>query len=498
MSKLLILFALLPAASLADDISGLVAKYSFNSGNAKNDIGPDHAKVVGAMPLEDRFGNPENAYYFQGVPESYLNLGTSPALKPPQGSISLWFKIENLVYSGKGTLSNPLILTKSHAGNDFYEGYAIGIELTSRKLGIASTESEALQVGMRSREEVVSGKWYHVVMAYDDDFLYLYLNGVFEGKIGKHFRTRFLAADSVMVGNTANTKNARFFNGYIDDIEIYNRVLTPNEVSELYNTPNPNRFHELLRSLLIVLLTFSCIILLVWLITKRYKKELRKEKEKNRLLRQMHEMEMQVFKAQMNPHFIFNAMSSVQEFILAGDNDNAHRYLGKFSRLLRKMLEGARDTAISLENEIDLLTKYIEIESLRFKQAFAYEISTDAQVAMDTILIPQMLIQPLVENAIWHGLLPKKDSGLLSIRFELLHNEALLCTVDDNGVGRKFFTAAVAGPLKKSMAIELICQRLQLMTQERGRDYHMSIIDKVDAMGNPCGTRVTIQMPILN
>lgn len=209
-------------------------------------------------------------------------------------------------------------------------------------------------------------------------------------------------------------------------------------------------------------------------------------------------MEMQVIKAQMNPHFIFNAINSVQQFILVNDNDNARKYLVKFSRLLRMILESSHEDSISLENEIDILTRYIEIEALRFERSFTYEIVTDAGLNTSRIKIPQMLIQPLVENAIWHGLLPKEDDRRLRIHFSCADPQILVCIIDDNGVGRNARKAEEGVSKRRSLAISFIRQRLELMNRERNKGYGIYITDKTDAQGNSAGTSVTITLPILN
>jgi LytS/YehU family sensor histidine kinase len=221
------------------------------------------------------------------------------------------------------------------------------------------------------------------------------------------------------------------------------------------------------------------------------------EKEKNRIQRQVYEMETRVLKAQMNPHFIFNSMNSIQQFILANDNANANAYLVKFARLLRKILESSTDEHISLDNELDILNKYIEIESLRFEDAFSYEIVVDDKLNRPDTRIPHMLIQPFVENAIWHGLLMKESDKNLKIFFEYVDEHSLWCVVDDNGAGRRAQKTEGSVPKKKSLGIHFTAQRLELMRKEWGGDYGVEIADKVNAQGVSDGTRVKIKIPIL-
>lgn len=496
--RILTLLLILSCAVSAQEINGLTARYLFKGGEGLNDITGNYAKIVGAIPVEDRFGNPGDAYYLQGNYGSYINLGTGSDLKPAQGTISLWFKMDNVMYLGKGSEYNPIIITKSVAGDDFYEAYFIGCQLSNKRMLMAATLSELNQVSVHSTDMVKLREWQHIVMTYDDDYVNMYIDGVFNNRMIKGFPTTFLENDSVMVGNTANTKNVRFFSGCIDDIQIFNRLLSPEEIALLYHAPDPNRYRPVIRWFVIILLALVIAAIVILLVVTRYKKALEREKERSALQRQMFEMEMHVIKAQMNPHFIFNAMNSVQQFILAGDNKNAHKYLGKFSKLLRKTLESNTNEFISLENEIEILAKYIEIEALRFEHSFTYEIITDAQIMTIKIKIPQMLIQPVVENAIWHGLLPKKDKGALSIIFEHIDDKSLRCIVDDNGVGRGFKKAEEHVLKEKSLAVNFIEQRLALMKKEWKGDYKLTIMDKVDENGNSTGTSVHIIIPVIN
>ena len=481
-------------AARAQPTSGLVAKFSFDNNRALNEVSSLPAKVVGSTPTEDRFGNPSSAFYLDGNAGSYINLGTDSSLKPAAGSISLWFKMDNIMYAGKGYDANPIFITKTHGGNDFNEAYSLSCDFASRRLSCVSANvrpHDSSQAGVRSTEHIKLTRWYHVVVCYDDSSISMYLDGTLQNKVSKGFRTIFLPGDSVMLGHSANVKNARFFNGAVDDIHIYNRILSPGEITELYNTPNPNKNNAVIKWLVFVLAGAVCIVMMMVLLLKR-------EKIRNRKQRQLFEMEMQVMRAQMNPHFVFNAMNSVQQFILASDNDNAHKYLVKFSRLLRMILESSHDEHISLENEIDILTRYIEIEALRFEESFSYEIVTDATINTSGTRIPQMLIQPLVENAIWHGLLPKNSDRKLSIRFERTGQNSLSCVVDDNGIGRSDKKAEVTVSKRRSLAINFIHHRLKLMKKEWNRDYGIEIIDKTDLKSVSTGTRVIVKLPILN
>jgi two-component sensor histidine kinase len=489
---------LLPVFLAAQETHGLVAKYYFNQGNTESEFQPEPVKAVGVSFRSDRFGNPSSACYLNGSSNSYLNLGTSAALKPAAGTISIWIRITGEIFAGHGAAWNPVIITKNGPGNDFFEAYCIAYSLVNKRISIANTSSSLNQLTAFSIETMSLEEWHHVVMTYDDSWMCLYVDGVLQDRVIKNFRSVFLATDSVMVGNSANVKNNRFFAGAIDDLRIYSRVLTQEEITALYEEPNPNRLHNILKMAGWILLCVAGLCVIVMLIVAKFKRELRREKEKSRLQSQFYAMEMKVIKAQMNPHFIFNSMNSIQQFILASDIENANTYLVKFSRLLRKILESNTDENISVDNEIDILNKYIELEALRFDHAFTYEIISDSRLSGSATRIPQMMIQPFVENAIWHGLLLKEGNKKLKVTFEQVNEKLLSCTIDDDGVGRRAPAPGESVTKSKSLGIHFITQRLELMKKEWGGDYSVKLIDKRNTDGSSNGTRVIITIPILS
>ncbi|MBA3681952.1 MAG: histidine kinase [Bacteroidetes bacterium] len=477
--------------------NGLVAKYSFNNGNAQDETGNNHAKVIGASLAEDRFGNERSAYYFQGNAYSYLNLGTSSVLKPIRGSVSLWFKIDNITYNGTGAMFNSIILTKSQEGDDFFEGYGIGIDIQGKKLGATTTYSEDLQVGLRSLRKFELGRWYHAVITYDDDFFCFYLDGVLENRSPKNFKSRFLKTDSVMVATSANLKNNRFFNGYVDDIEIYDHVLSPDDILDLYLLPNPNKYKIIQKWILILVAAFFLLILTIHIIKKHIHKLLEREKNKNKLLNQKYEQENRVLKAQMNPHFLFNSLNTIQQFILINQNEKAQSYLSKFSRLLRKILESNMNDSISLKDEVELCEKYLEIESLRFNNVFKFNISVLGNIDASSIYIPHFLVQPFIENAIWHGILPKTGDKHLLVCFSQVDEGKISCIIDDNGVGRTNERTQQKEE-KKSLALNFIRQRLDLMGKIYQTHFDLFIIDKKNSLNESDGTKIILTFPILN
>lgn len=473
------------------------AKFSFNDKNDYEELSKTKIRSAGVSYCDDRFGNPNNAIYLYGNEYSFINLGNYPALKPKVGSISVWVKIDRDVWSGKGYKANPILLTKSRIEDDFFEAYGIYYELLSEKLTTSCARDSLRQTVIHSKNKFSFFDWHHIVITYDSSFFNLYIDGTLQNRAIKNFETQFLESDSVMIGNSSNAKNLRFMQGAIDDISFYDKVLSQKDVNTLYNSPNPNPYAVVFKWLFVVFAVAGVLWLFVWLIIKRYKLKLNKEHEKNKLDARMNALETKAIRTQMNPHFMFNSLNTLQRFLLERDFDNAHHYLTKFSRLLRKMLESSTAESIPLSEEISILDHYIELENLRSENSFAYTISNTVSNPENTF-IPIMLIQPFVENAIWHGLMSKKGARRLQVSFDELDEKRLVCTVDDDGVGREESNKRKDPFKKKSLATEFIKQRLELIEKSVGIACSFEISDKKDASGQSLGTSIKIIIPKIN
>jgi tetratricopeptide (TPR) repeat protein len=211
------------------------------------------------------------------------------------------------------------------------------------------------------------------------------------------------------------------------------------------------------------------------------------------------ESELKALKSQMNPHFIFNALNSIQEQFMYGDKLKANEQLENFTYLTRQILNVSGKKSITLATERDILTKYLELERMRFQSSFSYVIRMNDLIDEDYMQIPPMLIQPFVENSIKHGLLHKEGEKKLHINFELSENESyILCTVEDNGIGRQKSAEIKARNENKhiSFSTESIEQRLELLNKDLHLKNLIEFEDLADAAGNPAGTRVKIKIPL--
>ncbi len=203
-------------------------------------------------------------------------------------------------------------------------------------------------------------------------------------------------------------------------------------------------------------------------------------------------------KAQMNPHFMFNALNSIQEFILLNDKKQANMYMGKFADLMRMTLDLSNKKEVLLEDEIKTLQLYLELEALRFEEHFTYNIKIDDGIDKENIHLPSMLIQPNIENAVKHGLMHKQGEKILNVHFYLINNDTLCCTITDNGIGRKRSGEINAQRLTKhtSFATGATQKRLELLNHDSKRLIEVLYEDLHDVHGNASGTMVKIIIPI--
>jgi len=201
---------------------------------------------------------------------------------------------------------------------------------------------------------------------------------------------------------------------------------------------------------------------------------------------------------QMNPHFIFNTLNSIQYYMYQHDKLATNNYLTKFASLMRKVLENSQHTAIPLRDELEALNLYLDLEMIRFKDRFDYEITVDEEIDPLLYKVPTMLIQPYVENSISHGLMPCEGKGLVKIGLKL-ENEYIACTIEDNGIGRE---ASQENKRKRegnhnSLGTQIVTSRLDLVNALYGTSLKTVYTDLKSINGEPKGTRVEIQIPIL-
>lgn len=228
------------------------------------------------------------------------------------------------------------------------------------------------------------------------------------------------------------------------------------------------------------------------------KEKKRIEEELKQLKIRSIELEMQALRAQMNPHFIFNALNSINNFIQQKDETQASDFLIKFSKLIRAVLEYSTLPLISLGQEMEVLRLYIGLESLRFKYKFVHTFLFADELDLDSIKLPPLLLQPFVENAIYHGLLPKNSPGSLSIDLQE-YQKTIRISIKDDGIGRKasFLKKSGANINHEPKGINISCERIKIFNGKTSDENLIEIIDLEDQNRISTGTEVIINLPIV-
>jgi ligand-binding sensor domain-containing protein/two-component sensor histidine kinase len=207
------------------------------------------------------------------------------------------------------------------------------------------------------------------------------------------------------------------------------------------------------------------------------------------------ESEMQTLRSQMNPHFMFNTLNSINSYIIQNKTALASEYLTTFSKLMRSILDLSKQETVPLEKELNALKMYIELEALRLENKFDYSIVVDKNIDEQTLQIPSLMLQPFVENAIWHGLHNKKDQGTISIKINEIGTKQIMVTIEDDGIGRAAAAALKQAQIShKSYGIDITKNRLQLLNKNNT----VTFTDLFDNNNKASGTKVTILINIIN
>lgn len=467
-------------------------RIDFNDGQVREVKDRITIKAPGTNLVEDRFHNKASAIQIHGVKSSYLNLGTSALLKTREISISLWVKVVVKNYVGKGYESNPIIMVRNSEEEDFCLAYAILYDYKIQKFRAGGSIDSLKAVNIYAKEAAILEKWHHLVLTLDDHSGSLYLDGELQASQAKDFQARYNMQDSVLVGHTGSEKNQRYLAGCVDDIVIYNRVLNQQEVLALYREKDPNTFKNGLYLVLKITGIAALIGLVILIMAYRNRQNLRKQKEQFDLINKITELELKVVKAQINPHFISNSLAAIQELVYRNDIEKAGQYIAKFSFFLRQVLNHSDKNYISVAKEIEVIRLNVELEQLRFKNEFRFELEVDKALEVDATLIPSLITQPFIENAVWHGLLPLSGirEPVLKIRI-FLHNGSLVVEIEDNGIGRN--------PLKTrgeaSKGTQLVLDKIESLNRLSGQNGNsIEIVDLLDTQQQPAGTLIRIQI----
>lgn len=277
-----------------------------------------------------------------------------------------------------------------------------------------------------------------------------------------------------------------------ESLEIQTRYESERKEVQIESLSQENAFQEFkLRQSGFFLLGLGGLVLLVIILAiVLIRQNKLREQQKNLLLQQ------KLFRSQMNPHFIFNSLTSIQSFILDEEAHKASKYLSRFSKLVRNILDSSVEEYVPLEEEITTIENYLELQKIRFQDKFDYSIEIDEKINPEYINIPPMLAQPFIENSIEHGIKHKKSKGDISIRFTL-KDKLIVFEVEDDGVGREKAKEILYKQNKKhkSLATAITFERIRVLNKKLKEKITLEIIDLKDDRNNPSGTKVSFGIP---
>jgi tetratricopeptide (TPR) repeat protein len=288
--------------------------------------------------------------------------------------------------------------------------------------------------------------------------------------------------------DTLNSMNAR---ARIATFEIEQQQQEKeNEIEKLIVQKATQRNYYLFGGALLLLIVIIVIVVII------YKRKRDKEQLTTNFKKQLAQAETKALRAQMNPHFIFNSLNSINSFVMDQKHEMASDYLIKFSKLIRLILDNSRSETISIEKELETLKLYVLLEAARFDNKFKCVYHIAENINTNSIMIPPMLLQPFVENAIWHGLMQKEGEGIITVEIKKENEEFLNISISDDGIGReKAALLKSKSTTHKSHGLKVTSQRIEMMNKLNSSGARVNIMDLKDDQGNATGTRVELIIP---
>jgi two-component system LytT family sensor kinase len=317
-------------------------------------------------------------------------------------------------------------------------------------------------------------------------FAYYHLAHIYEKKKDynlalKYFREFYTLSDSL--------KNEKIQQVYAHERTRFNTEKKEQALEILSLKYEQNRL------LLFFAIGFTVLLIMVFMLLYRQNK-LKNKNKITSIEKQMAELKQLSLRQQMNPHFVFNTLNSIQYFMFQNDKMATNNYMTKFAMLIRKTLDNSQSNTVPLKHELEALELYIQLEQLRFKDSFTYKIEVDEEIDQLQYKIPGMLMQPFVENAINHGLQSKSYNGKLEIALRLIENNIIECQIKDNGIGRKKAEQIrKAKQSHNSLGTSITENRLEMIRDVTGSKLKIEYVDLYDN-DNATGTMVIVQIPI--
>jgi hypothetical protein len=275
-------------------------------------------------------------------------------------------------------------------------------------------------------------------------------------------------------------------------VEIQTKYETEAKEKQIEYLENENLFKELqLKQNKWFMVGLACLVVLIILFALILTRQNKLKHSQQTLL-----LQQKLLRTQMNPHFLFNSLTSIQNFIIKEKPGLASDYLSRFSKLVRQILDNSMQESVPLEQELDAIENYLELQKVRYRDLFDYRVEVDEGIDPETIQVPPMLAQPFIENSIEHGFKNKGSKGNLSIRFISMESNLRL-EIEDDGIGREKAMDILkqSGKHHLSLATNITRERLDALNRKSRNKISLNIEDLADSAGNPSGTRVTVDIP---
>jgi ligand-binding sensor domain-containing protein len=396
------------------------------------------------------------------------------------------FTVKN-ISSNHGLISEEINTICSYR-NTIYLGTPKGLiqfDKTKVKTNTISPPTFITQFNVNSKEREIEN---NMVLSYKENFIKIHFEALNYRSLGEvDYQYRMLGVDT----NWSNT-TIRFVqyptlqaNDYQFEVKAKNEDGYWSEPKRLSFSISPPFWLTWWFIILEIILGVGIVSVIFWY----REKEIR---AKSVVSKKMVELELKALRSQMNPHFIFNTLNSIQHYIAVNDFRSTNKYIVQFANLIRTILNLSEKSVITIQEEIDILTMYMDLEKMRFEEQFDYKIEVSNEIDKDYDEIPSMLLQPYVENAIWHGLMSKKGKGLIKIEIRG-EGEYICCSVEDNGIGRK--AAAVIKAKRnikqKSVGMSITKERLDLMSDN---EINVETIDLYNDNEEAVGTKMLIRI----
>jgi sensor histidine kinase YesM len=365
----------------------------------------------------------------------------------------------------------------------FYTNGVLELDYTFYKYYAATGNAErALQYLKAAMQEATESHYLPIVLKYSHELHSFFLNQ------GDSLQALQFLIHYQSLQDSINTINTR--TSIVNFESETNAAQREKDIELLEIQKTTQRIYYLIG------MAFFVMIMLGAYSRFRYIRRTEKEKLTATFKNQLAQVEAKALRAQMNPHFIFNCLNSINSFIIDKEHDRASEYLIKFSRLIRQILENSSSESIPIEKELEALKLYTDLESARFDNKFTCEHHIDKCINLQNIMIPPMLLQPFVENAIWHGLMHKKTTGTIKLIIKNSGPNLLKISIVDDGIGRdKAAQLNSKSGTHKSFGIEITSHRIEMMNKLYSTGNRINIIDMKDDHGNATGTRVDLIIP---